>query len=488
MAGDFYSEPGEIKIYPNAPDPAIDCTMAPIWMVSTDVLTAIRLRPPDPNIDCTYFPLEFVLKPSKSQVVVQPPEPVTPGEFQDHPAVEVSVDSIEAAIDIFAIPPSTVKADHREAAFKLSARTGQSLLNIWNENDVSDTGNVMIKSVGGGENAIIVVDTRPSAGSSSSAQLGTDLAGTGKAGIIVIDTKPNGAAPKEASVEITSHAGGENGIIVVDTRPGDGMTSSAQMGTDLAGTGKAGIIVIDTKPNGAGDKNARATLNVDAAVSSMFQMQYGPVSAGKANASFTAVDSSVADLDADSSGAKLTLIAETAGATSSVLISADTAGAWVGINTTSPSEELHVVGNICATGTIAACSDSRYKDNIETITDALVLLEKINGVTFDWRTDEFPEQRFSEDQQVGFIAQDINEVLPEVVSQGSDGFYSVDYGKLTPVLVAAVKEQQQQIENLKVELAKNKRLENEVQELKLLVQKLAALQTNKGTQELAKTD
>lgn len=112
----------------------------------------------------------------------------------------------------------------------------------------------------------------------------------------------------------------------------------------------------------------------------------------------------------------------------------------VGIGTTTPGERLHVVGNICATGTIGACSDERFKENVASLRDALATLAKLRGVSFDWKRNEFPDRDFSHQHQLGFIAQELADVLPEVVSEGSDGYYSVDYGRLTPVLVEAVKE------------------------------------------------
>lgn len=72
---------------------------------------------------------------------------------------------------------------------------------------------------------------------------------------------------------------------------------------------------------------------------------------------------------------------------------------------------------------------------------------------FDWKTKEFPENAFSDKPQIGFIAQEVLEVLPQVVDQGSDGYYQVDYGRLTPLLVEAVKEQQNEITSLKAQLA-----------------------------------
>jgi len=175
-------------------------------------------------------------------------------------------------------------------------------------------------------------------------------------------------------------------------------------------------------------------------------------------------DSAVINLRTNTINAKIEMFGAAAGTDASIVLISDNNGGKVGINTDTPREALEVVGNICATGTIGVCSDERYKKNIETITNALALLEKMRGVNFNWRTSEFPDRKFSDAEQVGFIAQELKEVLPELVSQGSDGFYSVDYSRLTPVLVEAVKEQQKEITSLK----------SEMQELKRLVQTLAS--------------
>ena len=58
------------------------------------------------------------------------------------------------------------------------------------------------------------------------------------------------------------------------------------------------------------------------------------------------------------------------------------------------------------------------------------------------------------------IAQDLEKILPELVFTGPDGYKSVSYEKLTPVLIEAIKEQQKQIETLKTELAQIKVLLN----------------------------
>lgn len=112
----------------------------------------------------------------------------------------------------------------------------------------------------------------------------------------------------------------------------------------------------------------------------------------------------------------------------------------VGIGTQSPSQRLHVVGNICATGTIGTCSDARFKEHVEPIAGALEKVEQLRGVAFDWKREAFPDHQFVENRQLGFIAQEVEKVLPQVVSRGEDGYLSVDYGRLTPVLVEALRE------------------------------------------------
>jgi hypothetical protein len=123
--------------------------------------------------------------------------------------------------------------------------------------------------------------------------------------------------------------------------------------------------------------------------------------------------------------------------------------ARVGIGTNIPSEELYVAGDICYTGSIGACSDARYKTDVATLSCALEKVSRLRGVSFNWRRDEYPRQKFSDDEQVGLIAQEVEEVFPQIVSQTDDGYYNVDYSKLTPLLVEAIKELKAQNEELK---------------------------------------
>lgn len=91
-----------------------------------------------------------------------------------------------------------------------------------------------------------------------------------------------------------------------------------------------------------------------------------------------------------------------------------------------------------------ALSDSKYKDNIKTIENPIDKILKINGVNFNWKDN----QKIYSGADVGVIAQEIKEVLPEVVEESRLGL-KVKYEKITPLLIEAIKEQQSEIEQLK---------------------------------------
>ena len=64
------------------------------------------------------------------------------------------------------------------------------------------------------------------------------------------------------------------------------------------------------------------------------------------------------------------------------------------------------------------------------------------------KTAEFSQKHFMPGRQIGLIAQNVEKVIPEVVSE-MDGYKGVDYAKLVPLLIEGIKEQQKQIDELK---------------------------------------
>ncbi len=84
-------------------------------------------------------------------------------------------------------------------------------------------------------------------------------------------------------------------------------------------------------------------------------------------------------------------------------------------------------------------SDERLKENIMPLKSSLAKIESLQGVSFDWRD--------TGKASIGFIAQDVQQVLPEIISiqDSKDSTLSVDYASIVPLLVEAIKEQQSQI-------------------------------------------
>ncbi|WP_309943289.1 tail fiber domain-containing protein, partial [Aureibacter tunicatorum] len=103
-------------------------------------------------------------------------------------------------------------------------------------------------------------------------------------------------------------------------------------------------------------------------------------------------------------------------------------------------DALEVYGFIWASGTINT-SDERLKSNVNTISNALNTVMKLRGTSYKWKS--------SNKQDLGVIAQEVEKVLPSLVHTDEKGFKAVSYNGLIPVLIEAIKEQQQIIEGLK---------------------------------------
>jgi hypothetical protein len=119
-------------------------------------------------------------------------------------------------------------------------------------------------------------------------------------------------------------------------------------------------------------------------------------------------------------------------------------------NAANPGYMLYVQGSAYATGSWSS-SDARFKKNITPIENALEKIMKIRGTSFEFRQDEFKDYQFANGPQFGFIAQELEDVLHEVVNTDSNGYKSVNYSEIIPVLTEAVKEQQKTIVKLGAE-------------------------------------
>lgn len=110
---------------------------------------------------------------------------------------------------------------------------------------------------------------------------------------------------------------------------------------------------------------------------------------------------------------------------------------------------LGVEGAIHAGGDVEAfnTSDSRLKKNITPIVSALDKVDSITGVEFDWNAREAGlNYKHLEGHDVGVIAQSLQEILPEAVKTREDGYLAVDYSRVVPLLIQAIKELKAKIE------------------------------------------
>ena len=108
-------------------------------------------------------------------------------------------------------------------------------------------------------------------------------------------------------------------------------------------------------------------------------------------------------------------------------------------------------GDVVASSTLIA-SDIRLKENVEDLNYGLKDVMNMRAVSFDWK------DKRDKTHDIGVIAQEMETIIPEVVNEidtlNSDGEHhkTVDYAKLTSVLIKAIQEQQQQINELKEKL------------------------------------
>lgn len=148
-------------------------------------------------------------------------------------------------------------------------------------------------------------------------------------------------------------------------------------------------------------------------------------------------------------------------------------GGNVGIGVNNPSQALQVNGNIAASGTVSASgttltSDARLKTKVVEISNGLSKIMELRPVNYDKKVALDNPTSVNEN---GFIAQELQKVMPELVSEGNDKdkLLSVNYTAIIPVLTKAVQEQQKTIEQNQATIQKQ---QEQINELKLLLEKV----------------
>ena len=105
-------------------------------------------------------------------------------------------------------------------------------------------------------------------------------------------------------------------------------------------------------------------------------------------------------------------------------------------------------GNATLAGVLTQNSDETLKKDIVSLKDSLSVVSKLRGVNYFWK-----DENRETSKQVGFIAQEVEKVLPEVVHTNEDGIKSLAYQNMVPVLVEAIKELKAEIDELKKKVA-----------------------------------
>ena len=164
----------------------------------------------------------------------------------------------------------------------------------------------------------------------------------------------------------------------------------------------------------------------------------------------TSVDMSINVVAAANVTATSTVSAANVTASNNVTATGTVAAASVTATGTVSAANVTASNNITATNTVTAAnvnttSDIRLKTKVKTLENSLEKVLQLRGVSYT----------MNNETKIGVIAQEVQGVVPEVVTEGSDGYLSVAYGNLVGELIEAIKTQQSQIEELKERLTQN---------------------------------
>ena len=120
-----------------------------------------------------------------------------------------------------------------------------------------------------------------------------------------------------------------------------------------------------------------------------------------------------------------------------------------GVDTSTDVLTMTRSGNMTITGTLTQNSDIRIKENIKPLESQLDIISKLNPVSYNKKENKETLEPFTGQKEIGFIAQEVEEILPELVSENKEGIKSLAYGNMNAVLVKAIQELKAEIEILK---------------------------------------
>lgn len=111
---------------------------------------------------------------------------------------------------------------------------------------------------------------------------------------------------------------------------------------------------------------------------------------------------------------------------------------------------------------VFAGSDIQFKEDVKELGPTLDRLGQLDGLTYNYKTEEFPEYNFPKQRQIGFMAQALEKVFPELVIKNDAGHLMVNYAQMTPILTEGIKQLNEKVE----------KQEQQIQKLTLLVERL----------------
>jgi hypothetical protein len=146
----------------------------------------------------------------------------------------------------------------------------------------------------------------------------------------------------------------------------------------------------------------------------------------------------------------------------------DSSSQRLGVGTSNPDYTLHVQGTVAGVGSYVQLSDARFKQNVKKIRDSLQKIMALRGVTYKW----IDAVSFGDQTNIGFIAQEIEAVIPEIIDTDEKGIKRVRYSELIPILVEAFKEMQSEMVSLQVDSFEKEKEIRKISQENIAIKKL----------------